>query len=211
MCSHREINSTNCNVSSELAVNPPPPAPTSYVTRVPNPQPLYTHTHTPDTQPSYCTFLPAFSLGPSLWPKAFGPGSCLQYQFTVGAHVHNITYVPLIDTALYIMFLMRTNPLLGKVGRGWALEISTFWGPNVTWFAGCHFRVQKVLISSALPPPTCPHNRSARVWGRINHRSINSYNLAEAGVFAASFFFTNARILRLRWRFLFLLFFRIIR
>jgi hypothetical protein len=30
---------------------------------------------------------------------------------------------PLIDTALYVMFLMRANPLLGQVGGVWALEI----------------------------------------------------------------------------------------
>jgi hypothetical protein len=32
-------------------------------------------------------------------------------------------------TAMYVMFLMRADPLLGQVGRG-ALEISTFWGPK---------------------------------------------------------------------------------
>ncbi len=46
------------------------------------------------------------------------------------AHVHKTTYGPLIDTALYIMLLMRANPLLGQVGGGWALEISSFVGPN---------------------------------------------------------------------------------
>jgi hypothetical protein len=33
------------------------------------------------------------------------------------------TYEPLIDTALYLMLLMRTNPLLGQVGGGWVLEM----------------------------------------------------------------------------------------
>jgi hypothetical protein len=41
------------------------------------------------------------------------------------AHVHKTTYGPLIDTALYVMLLMRANPLLGQVGGGWALEILT--------------------------------------------------------------------------------------
>jgi hypothetical protein len=46
----------------------------------------------------------------------------------VGAHVHKTTYGPLIDTALYIMLLMRANPLLGQVGGGGSLEILTFLG-----------------------------------------------------------------------------------
>jgi ATP-dependent RNA helicase DDX56/DBP9 len=33
------------------------------------------------------------------------------------------TYGPRIDAALYLMLLMRANPLLGQVGEGWALEI----------------------------------------------------------------------------------------
>jgi hypothetical protein len=44
------------------------------------------------------------------------------------AHVHKTTHGPLIDTALYIMLLMRANPLLGQVGGGWALEILTVLG-----------------------------------------------------------------------------------
>jgi hypothetical protein len=36
----------------------------------------------------------------------------------------------MIDTAPYEMLLMRTNPLLGQVGGGWALEILTFLGPK---------------------------------------------------------------------------------
>jgi hypothetical protein len=35
----------------------------------------------------------------------------------------------MIYTALYVMFLMRADPLRGQVGRGWALEIETFLGP----------------------------------------------------------------------------------
>ena len=36
-------------------------------------------------------------------------------------HVHKTTYGPLIDMALYVMLLMRENPLLGQVGGGWGL------------------------------------------------------------------------------------------
>jgi hypothetical protein len=46
----------------------------------------------------------------------------------VGALIHKTTYAPMIYTALYIMFLMGENPLLGQVGGGWALKISTFLG-----------------------------------------------------------------------------------
>jgi hypothetical protein len=35
-----------------------------------------------------------------------------------------------IYIALYVMFLMRADPLLGQVGGGWALEISSFLGPK---------------------------------------------------------------------------------
>ena len=54
-----------------------------------------------------------------LWEKfpALGPGS-------------SWTYGPLIDTALHVMLLRRANALLGQVGGGWALEISTFLGPK---------------------------------------------------------------------------------
>jgi hypothetical protein len=59
---------------------------------------------------------------PSLSPKA--------KLWALEAHVHKITYGPLIDTALYIMLLIQANPLIGQVGRGCALEISTFFGPK---------------------------------------------------------------------------------
>jgi hypothetical protein len=56
----------------------------------------------------------------------------------VGAHVHKTTYGPLINTDLYVMLLMRANPLQEQVGEGWALEIEQsgdvkklgFPGPN---------------------------------------------------------------------------------
>jgi hypothetical protein len=46
-------------------------------------------------------------------------------QLSLEAHVHKTTYGPLIDTALYVMRLVRANALFGQVGVGWALEIST--------------------------------------------------------------------------------------
>jgi hypothetical protein len=50
----------------------------------------------------------------------------------VGVHVHKITYGPLLVTALYVMLLMRANPLGGQVGEGCALEIEIFSG-LVNW------------------------------------------------------------------------------
>jgi hypothetical protein len=51
-------------------------------------------------------------------------------MYALEAHVHKTTYGPLIDMALYVMLLMRENPLLGQVGGGWTLEISSFLGPK---------------------------------------------------------------------------------
>ncbi len=41
-------------------------------------------------------------------------------------------YVPMIYSALCIMFLMRADPLRGHVGGGWSLENEIFMGP-VKW------------------------------------------------------------------------------
>ncbi len=46
------------------------------------------------------------------------------------AHVHKIIYGPVIETALSVMLLIQANPLLGQVGGGWALEISSFLSPK---------------------------------------------------------------------------------
>ncbi len=54
----------------------------------------------------------------------------LSLEATVGALVHKINYAPMIYLALYVMFLMRANQLLGQVGGGWALDIS-FFGPQM--------------------------------------------------------------------------------
>jgi hypothetical protein len=37
----------------------------------------------------------------------------------------------MINTAPYVMFLMRADPLRGQVGGGWALEIDTLLGPEM--------------------------------------------------------------------------------
>ncbi len=39
-------------------------------------------------------------------------------------------YAPMIYTAQCIMFWMRTYPLLGQVGGGWALGLESFLGPK---------------------------------------------------------------------------------
>jgi hypothetical protein len=62
------------------------------------------------------------------------------------AHVRKTTYAPMLYTSLYVMFLMRADPLLGQVGGGWTLEISTFLGPK--WHTpngSMPFRAQKSL------------------------------------------------------------------
>ncbi len=50
----------------------------------------------------------------------------------MGAYVHKTPYGPLLNTALYVMLLMRAKPFLGQVGGGWVLEIQLFWAPNGT-------------------------------------------------------------------------------
>jgi hypothetical protein len=39
----------------------------------------------------------------------------------------------MIYTAPYVMVLMQADPLRGKVGGGWALEIETFLARAVKW------------------------------------------------------------------------------
>ncbi len=88
----------------------------------------------------------------------------------VGAHVHKTTYGPLIYTALYVMLLMQANPLLGKVGGGWALEISTILGPK--WHfpdnsMPCH-RAQKITGPNPLPLALVmdlPTSKALHIWG----------------------------------------------
>ncbi len=141
---------------------PPPPHLTSYFTTLsspPFPSRLFLPAFSFPPFPSR-PFLPALSFSPFLKLPHSDP-KLWALEAPVRAFVHKTTYAPMIYTALYIMFLMRTNPLLGQVGEGWALEIlMPFTGPK------------KVSIS------TCPRNGSARIksitYSRFNHRCINS-------------------------------------
>ncbi len=75
--------------------------------------------------------------------------------------MHKITDEPLIDTALYVMLLMRANPLLGQVGGGWILKILTFWATNGTRDNGSmpfHMAQKSIIFHRAQPSPTCPRN-----------------------------------------------------
>jgi hypothetical protein len=62
----------------------------------------------------------------------------------MGPHVHKTTYIPLIDTALYVMLSMRASPLQGQAGGGCALvkwhraisRVPFGWGPKKSRFPG---------------------------------------------------------------------------
>jgi hypothetical protein len=41
-------------------------------------------------------------------------------------HVHKTAYGPLIDKAIYVMLLMRENPLRGQVGEVWPWKFQLF-------------------------------------------------------------------------------------
>ena len=69
------------------------------------------------------------------------------------SHVHKITFGPLIDTALYVMCLMGTNPLLGPL-EGLGHESLDFFGPKQLERTNTLHRGRIICI---------------------NHRSINSY------------------------------------
>jgi hypothetical protein len=105
-------------------------------------------------------------------PPTPSPPSVCALKPPSWALVHKITYAPMIYTALCIMFWMRAYPLLGQVGGGWALEISSFLGPK--WHSPIgsmpFHRAQKTLLNSRAQPP----KHYAR--GCVNHRCINSYN-----------------------------------
>ena len=54
------------------------------------------------------------------------------YTSTTNKSIDNSTvlaiYGPIFYTALYVMFLMRSNPLKGPL-EGWAMKVKTFLGP----------------------------------------------------------------------------------
>jgi hypothetical protein len=105
------------------------------------------------------SFLISFVIGGSgpsrankfLYAPAPPPPSVWALKPPLWALVHKTTNAPMIYTALCIMFWMRAYLLLGQVGGGWALEISSFLGPK--WhslLARCHFTGPKKLSESHL-------------------------------------------------------------
>jgi hypothetical protein len=88
----------------------------------------------------------------------------------------------MIHTAPCMMLWCRHHPLLGQVGWGWALEISSFLGP-VKWHQAdgrVPFGAQKTRNFRAQPSPTCPSNgcfphQKHYARGRINHSCIGGF------------------------------------
>ncbi len=82
-----------------------------------------------------------------IYAPAPQPPSVWALKTPLWALVHKTTYAPIIYTALCLMFCMRVYPLLGQVGGGWALEISSFLGPKWPSPIGSNpfHRVQKTL------------------------------------------------------------------
>jgi hypothetical protein len=74
-------------------------------------------------------------------------------------------YGPMIYKALYVILLMRANPLRELVGRGWALEIKTFLSSvrQLQAVRQVPCGVQKSRDFLGPPPPTCPSHGFARV------------------------------------------------
>jgi hypothetical protein len=58
---------------------------------------------------------------------ALPPPHSMGHETSSWALVHKTTYATMIYTALCIMFWMHTYSLLVQGGRGWALEIESFW------------------------------------------------------------------------------------
>jgi hypothetical protein len=129
-CEHSDWLNRNNSCQSPIPppLNPPPP-PTRYVTKL-----------------SFPPFLKLPHSDPKLWAL----------ETPVGALVQKTTYPPMIYTALYAMFLMPGDPLLGQVGWDWALEISTFSGPKWHWLNSlmpCHKAEKKFRFPGPNPLP----------------------------------------------------------
>jgi hypothetical protein len=72
---------------------------------------------------SSCTYNPQHTVHYRIYNTKYKIKSTEYKTQNTETLVHNVTHGPLIYTALYIILLMRANPLLGRVGGGWALEI----------------------------------------------------------------------------------------
>ncbi len=92
--------------------------------------------------------------------RAIGSGGLLEIETFLGPEMatSRANVIDLIDTVLYIMLLMRANPLLGKMGKGLGPGSQFLLAPNGTRLtARCYFKGPKqFLISRAQPLPTCP-------------------------------------------------------
>ncbi len=93
-----------------------------------------------------------------LYAPASPPPTVWALKSPSWALVHKTTYAPMIYTSMCIMLWMNAYPLLGQVGGGWALEISSFLGPK--WHSPIgsisFHRVRKTLdFQGPTPPP--PH------------------------------------------------------
>jgi hypothetical protein len=67
-----------------------------------------------------------------LYAPAPPPPTVWAMKTSLVGSVYKTTFAPMIYTALCKMFWMRGYPLLGQVGGGWALEISSFLTQNGT-------------------------------------------------------------------------------
>ncbi len=77
-------------------------------------------------------------------------------------HVGIVIYGPMIYTAPYVMIFMRTNPLRGQVGGGWALDTETCLGP-VKW----HQPVWRVPFGAHKGLPTGPKKVCPPSWSKV--------------------------------------------
>jgi hypothetical protein len=76
--------------------------------------------------------------------------------------IHKTTYGPLIDTALYIILLMRANPLLGQVEGGLGPGSLDFFGPQMPLVQHLD-AISQGPKKSRFPLATCTRNGFARI------------------------------------------------
>ncbi len=85
-------------------------------------------------------------------------------------------YGPLFYTAPYVMFMMREDPLRGRVGGGWDLEIETFLGPEMTT-SEANAICSTFFLPHCSPPPHLPHLYTALYNTQCSE--LESQNLLE--------------------------------